>query len=1388
MRNLISTYRFQFHKEFNFDDFEKIIPYLQQLGIGTIYASPVFHAVPGSTHGYDGLHPQRINPEIGTPDQLRSLSKSLCSHGISWLQDIVPNHMAYDHRNEWLMDVLEKGKDSAYASFFDIGWENPLYNHRIMAPFLGGKTEEAIEKGELKIDYQGGRFVFRYFDTFYPLSPASYKTILGVNVAEPINELIKDAENHPHKWDNIRKQLSGILDTKKEFIQSLLVELNRNSSLLKKIEEQQAYHLCNWQETDSQINFRRFFTVNGLICVNIQDEKVFEEYHRFIKTMMEDGVFHGLRIDHIDGLYDPTQYLSRLRSKMGSETPILVEKILEPGESISEDWPIEGNTGYDFLSLVNNLFTWKGSEKIFTRFYRDLTKDNRTLTEQIRDKKEYILFHHMKGELDNLYQLFRSTGFVDKKHFASIRPDEMKQVIGEFLVQCPVYRYYGNCFPLNEKESAAINEILQKVRRANPELGRAVDILEYVLIAKPSEGDEEINKKISHFYQRCMQFTGPLMAKGVEDTLMYTFHRFIGHNEVGDAPESFGISIDEFHEAMVNRQEHWPLSLNGTSTHDTKRGEDVRARLNVITDLGEEWIETVLKWKALNESLKKDSAPDDNDEYFIYQNIVGAYPLDGEVETFAERMEEYLQKALREAKQHSNWALPNEEYEAAAKKFSTAILKTSHPFSKSLGSFLSKTVDHGIINSLAQVVLKFTCPGIPDVYQGCEMWDQSLVDPDNRRPVDFKKRMEGLNSFSSQTAIEDLWQDRFDGRIKLWLVHTLSRLRKHQPELFSSGEYVPLHAEGRYKEHVFCFARKLRQRFLVVVIPLHTAIICREQNTDLLQIDWADTRIELPEGSMVEWQHTLQKSTNAYKDSFAVADLFSKFPLALLRGNAVKNERGAGLLVHLSSLPSPFGIGDMGPEAKAFADFLSGSHQKYWQLLPLNPTEAGQGHSPYSSISSLAGNPLFISPESLMRDGLLDHGDLESSKIHNGEKVNYREAQKIKTPLLEKAWLRFRKGGAAHYKSEFDGFYEREKAWLDDFSIFALLKEKTGGKPWYEWETKLKMRDASALDSLKKQEEENLQKIKWWQYVFARQWHALKTYCNEKEIKLIGDLPIYVSYDSVDVWSHRHLFALDDAGNRTGLAGVPPDDFSADGQLWGMPVFNWEAHEKENFAWWVNRLRKNVELFDMVRLDHFRAFSQYWEVPAGESTAKNGSWKNGPGSKLFKVVREALGELPFVAEDLGEIDDAVYRLRDEFNLPGMKVLQFAFGGDYPRSVHIPHNYGENFIVYTGTHDNNTTRGWFTTEADEQARLALETYVGRPVSAAEINIILARMAYASVARIAILPVQDILNMDERGRMNTPSSGENNWAWRLVPGQLNGIALENLKKWTVLYNRS
>ncbi|GAB3036245.1 malto-oligosyltrehalose synthase [Spirosoma pulveris] len=1411
MKNPVSTYRIQFHKDFTFRDFEQIIPYLDQLGVRTLYASPIFEAVPGSLHGYDSVNPQRINPEIGTEAELQAISQQLSQRGMSWIQDIVPNHMAFNPHNLWLMDVLEKGQLSPYATFFDIDWQSPVHQGRLMVPFLGSPLDEVIDRNELTVDYREGKFVITYFDTSYPLNLRAYTTILKAGNANPdksvqqlLGRIVKSAsaknpDQYTRQSDECVLALAELMTEKdgQVYIQNCLKTVNGTPSCIREITNQQAYRLCYHGETDQQINYRRFFTVNALICLNIQDPAVFDAVHQLPKALLDAGVFHGLRVDHIDGLQDPKRYLQRLRQLAGPEAYIIVEKILQNEEELPADWPVQGATGYAYLSMVNNLFTRTESEASFTRFYHALLGEKMAVRTELHDKKAYILYQHMNGELDNLYGLFQNLNLLDKSELASLLEDSLKTAIGEFLIQCPVYRYYGNQMPLSEEETTAVRAIFSRIRKHKPELAPAVGLLDEALLQNPPLAPADYQQRALRFYQRCMQFTGPLMAKGVEDTLMYTYTRFIGHDEVGDSPAYFGLTVEAFHQKMLDRQRQWPLALNATSTHDTKRGEDVRSRLNVLTDLTDEWIAAVQEWQQLNKALKSadtgsdttSEAPDANDEYFIYQTLIGAYPMPGQEDPdFADRLNEYLQKAMREAKRNSTYDAPNEAYETATQTFARQLLDPKRPFWASFQQFHQRIADFGIINSLAQVLLKCTSPGVPDIYQGCEGWDLSLVDPDNRRPIDFAPRQRALDELATHdpaTLLPDLWSTRYDARIKQWLVHILLTERNRQPELFAHGHYVPLEVKGHYKQHVLAFARRYQQLWYVVVVPLGLARLCRQQKKDALELAWLDTRIILPDGAPASWQHCLVDREGKATDGLLVSDLFGQLPLAVIKLKKRPTERSAGILMPITSLPSPFGIGDFGPEALAFADFLSRSQQTYWQVLPLNPVAGECAYSPYSAISSMAGDPFLLSPEWLVQDGLLTEADLPSAYLPLTAEVDYNAVYRTKEKLLKKAYETAKQQQSD--TDDFPLFCQREADWLDDFALFAVLKEHHDNQPWHRWPKPYKFRQAKALEPFRAEQAEAIREVKWRQFIFARQWNRLKTYGNSLGIQFFGDLPFYMNYDSADVWANPAFFSLDKDGAMIGVAGVPPDYFNASGQRWGMPVFRWENLKKQGYSWWIARLRKNQERYDLLRLDHFRAFASYWEVAAHEETAIRGEWKPGPGADFFRTVQSELGELPFVAEDLGDIDADVYTLRDEFGLPGMKVIQFAFGEDMPETVDIPHHHTPNAIAYTGTHDNNTSVGWYRQDSSHEHRSQLERYVGHPVSQLDVHLVLGRLVYASVANTAILPLPDVLGLDESARLNTPASDAGNWTWRLLPGQLDPAIEQRLREWTTVYNR-
>lgn len=909
MYNPVSTYRLQLNDSFNLANVQQIWPYLRALGISTLYAAPIFEATPGSTHGYDGVDPARIAPEIGTREQLASFVRQLREIGIGWLQDIVPNHMAYHQHNTWLVDLLEMGPMSRYKDFFDVTYTSDIYQGSIMAPFLGDSLEKTLENGNLQVIYDRDRLFLKSHDDEFPLRPSSYLTVFMANGKTPnqttqqwleqVKQLhsIEEPGQLALAWDECLKQLTALAKTKvgQQWLQQALSGINTQSEWLKMVVDEQHYRLCAWTEGMQRMNYRRFFTVNGLICLNMQYRHVFGQYHDLIKQLVDEGIFQGIRVDHVDGLYDPEGYMTQLRELTGPKTYLVVEKIQQADEPLPANWTmIQGTSGYDFLALVNNVLTDPQGEQLFTSYFESIVGSQTPMNKRVRDRKAYILYQHMGGELNNLVD-----HFYDLK-LDEIEPGEqpdavLRLAIAEILVSCPVYRYYGNQTPLPNEDTQTLRSMMAAIREEKPDLAEGVDRLENALLLKPPVADADYRDRARRFYQRLMQFTGPLMAKGVEDTLMYTYNRFIGHNEVGDSPARFGMPVSAFHKAMQDRQRLLPLSMNCLSTHDTKRGEDARARLNVLTAMPDEWLAEVKEWQALNADLKRGNAPDANDEYFLYQSLVGSYTMPEGSETdvslpdppsddFAQRFDSFVQKALHESKRHvSEVRGPgDEQYIEVTRAFAQGLLDQKRPFWGRFEAFLKRVADFGITNTLAQVVLKNTCPGVPDLYQGAESWDFSFVDPDNRRPVDFQKREGWLRQFMTQPLdLTELWQDRFSGRVKLLVTHKLLQFRKANPDLFLQGDYVPLMVEGVQAEHVLAFARHYQDQWAVVIVSLFTARLCQEQNVrDVAQINWQDTRIVLPDHAPDSWKSRL---TGEIVTDWSVQILFGALPFAIFQ-------------------------------------------------------------------------------------------------------------------------------------------------------------------------------------------------------------------------------------------------------------------------------------------------------------------------------------------------------------------------------------------------------------------------------------------------------------------------------------------------------------------------
>jgi 4-alpha-glucanotransferase len=502
------------------------------------------------------------------------------------------------------------------------------------------------------------------------------------------------------------------------------------------------------------------------------------------------------------------------------------------------------------------------------------------------------------------------------------------------------------------------------------------------------------------------------------------------------------------------------------------------------------------------------------------------------------------------------------------------------------------------------------------------------------------------------------------------------------------------------------------------------------------------------------------------------------------QNGAKMSQRGSGVLLHIVSLPSPYGIGDLGPSAYRFADFLAESGQKFWQILPLNATGLGDSPSPYNSISSLAGNTLLISPEMLAQQGWLEREDLARLPVLTG-KIDYPAVIRGKVPLLGMAYERFR---GRNDTGGYEIFCAENSSWLEDYALFAALQEQFPGAVWNRWPRELRDREPEALKSWKEKLRETIAREKFLQYIFYQQWMKLKQYCGQKQIKIIGDLPIYVDYNSVDLWVNPEVFKLDEQKEPLAVAGVPPDYFSSTGQLWGNPVFNWEALRSRGYSWWIKRMEQNFRLYDLVRIDHFRGFAAYWEVPPGEKTAVNGRWVQGPAEDFFEVMSKRFAGLPIIAEDLGVITEDVNELRRRFGFPGMKILLFAFGGDFPDTPYAPHNFEENCVAYTGTHDNNTVRGWFENEASREEKEHLRNYLGREVSPAEVSWELIRIAMMSVAKTVIFPMQDILSLGQKARMNRPATTTGNYQWRFDSGEITPEISCRLKNMTEVYGRT
>ncbi len=902
MRIPTATYRLQFHNDYTFTNARSIVAYLSELGISDIYASPIFKARAGSTHGYDVVDPTQLNPELGTAEEFADLVKEVRDRQMGWLQDIVPNHMAYDSQNLWLMDILENGSDAESFDYFDIDW-TPISGTlpaRVLAPLLGNFYAECLEQGDIKLAYEEGGLSINYFGLRLPVRLESYNRFIKNNLGQITRSL---GRNHPdfikllgilYLVKNVSSEAKGReFYDRISFVKSLLWELYNQNEIVKELFDanvlafngevgkpesfnlldellgEQFYRLSFWKVGAEEINYRRFFTVNELISVKVEELKVFTKTHSLIAQLVEDSIFTGLRIDHIDGLYDPAQYLERLRDRVG-DIYITVEKILELSEDLPADWSIQGTSGYEFLNYANGLFCGAKYQKQLTQFYSTFTRSFTEYETLAADKKRLIIETNLAGDVSNLAdRLKRIAGQTRLGGDFTIYG--LKRALTELLAFFPVYRTYIASDRVTEADRTVIQQAIALSKHKVPQQVKELDYIEQLLLRQNEEYLTEAQKSDRlNFIMRMQQLTGPLMAKGIEDTLLYSYNRLLSLNEVGGNPSHFGVSVGQFHEFNQHKVVQWQHSMNATATHDTKRGEDMRARLNVLSELPTEWIDLVKVWADRNADKKPKIAgkavPNCNDEYFLYQTLVGAFPfIDSEFDDFIDRIKAYTIKSVREAKVHTAWLRPDSDYEEGYLAFIDAILAEpeTNPFLREFKSFQSQVAEFGILNSLSQVLLKNTAPGVPDLYQGDELWDLSLVDPDNRRPVDYDRRKTSLSYIREQidrdilALIDELFTTRTDGNIKLFLTYQLLQARKKDRDLFQQGDYIPLEVMGEFKEHVIAFGRQFDGKMAIAIAPRFFVGLVSPGERPLGQEIWKDTSIQLPPSAPTNWTNII---------------------------------------------------------------------------------------------------------------------------------------------------------------------------------------------------------------------------------------------------------------------------------------------------------------------------------------------------------------------------------------------------------------------------------------------------------------------------------------------------------------------------------------------------
>lgn len=815
-----STYRLQFHKGFTFRDATAIVPYLASLGVTHLYASPYLKAVPGSTHGYDVIDPCQLNPEIGTPGDYDALLSTIHRHGMAHILDIVPNHMGVGtNENSWWNSVLEQGEKSPHADVFDIAWDDPARPSmagKVLLPILGEPYGQVLGKGQLQLSRGDDGIVYiKYYDRRFPIDPAT----------------------------------AGSCD---------IDALNRSAKDLHELLEKQHYRLAYWRTASDEINYRRFFNIDALAALCMERQSVFDATHKFIFELVNSGKVAGLRIDHPDGLYNPREYLQRLQKTYTGKPPlyVVVEKILAEGEPLPNDWPVAGTSGYDFLIAVNGIYVDRDNADHFTAIYDNFIGDDTPFEELVHRNKKRMIEESFEGDLNALTRIADAIaqGSLDTRDFTF---HQLHDGLAEMIACFSVYRTYIESAEVSPRDCQQIEAATSAAQIRAPHLQPEVlhFLRDALLQRKVGADDPQMRLK---FAGRFQQLTSPVTAKGIEDTSFYQYHRLISLNEVGGEPGQFGSSPENLHEYLRDRQQTFPRALSPLSTHDTKRSEDVRARINALSELPDDWRVCLADVADLAYGFRTpvsgELAPGRTELVLILQTLLGAWPIepaaDGEMAAFVDRVQAYLLKALREAKQQTSWTNPNSNYESAVKQYVDQLMALEQ-FHTVIAPLRNRVTELGLINSISQTVVRLSAPGAPDTYQGTELWDFSLVDPDNRRPVDYDLRRRLLDSLDfngdrASTAVE-LYQHRRDGRIKLWITALLLRARREHRGLFSGGDYLPVQATGPHAQRVFSFARITATAAAIVVTSRLVAPLCGSIETPATGEVWADTRLNLPE-------------------------------------------------------------------------------------------------------------------------------------------------------------------------------------------------------------------------------------------------------------------------------------------------------------------------------------------------------------------------------------------------------------------------------------------------------------------------------------------------------------------------------------------------------------